>query len=169
MTSVSSGEKLLLCHLHKHTVTWRSWPLFVLYASLLALKHIWQPIFTCSVTAMSSYLYIVKSELPLVIQAFLKADPNSEWVLSPKCFSTSTSQCCWCDARDSRLLSSSDTVCQVKGPGRLCGQWIYFSLHHSLIQSVWGVMRMAACNWLNGRGPMVGYYLSVMSTHNINS
>lgn len=31
-----------------------------------------------SVAAMSSYLYIVKSELPLVIQAFLKADPDSE-------------------------------------------------------------------------------------------
>lgn len=31
-----------------------------------------------SVAAMSSYLYIVKSELPLVIQAFLKAEPNSE-------------------------------------------------------------------------------------------
>lgn len=31
-----------------------------------------------SVAAMSSYLYIVKSELPLVIQAFLKADPESE-------------------------------------------------------------------------------------------
>ena len=29
---------------------------------------------------MSSYLYIVKSELPLVIQAFLKIDPSSEWV-----------------------------------------------------------------------------------------
>lgn len=31
-----------------------------------------------SVAAMSSYLYIVKSELPLVIQAFLKADASSE-------------------------------------------------------------------------------------------
>lgn len=31
-----------------------------------------------SVAAMSSYLYIVKSELPLVIQAFLKAEPDSE-------------------------------------------------------------------------------------------
>ncbi|MEQ2160874.1 hypothetical protein GOODEAATRI_003996 [Goodea atripinnis] len=31
-----------------------------------------------NIGAMSSYLYIVKSELPLVIQAFLKADPNSE-------------------------------------------------------------------------------------------
>lgn len=36
---------------------------------------------------MSSYLYIVKSELPLVIQAFLKVDPNSEWALSLKCLS----------------------------------------------------------------------------------
>lgn len=46
-------------------------------------------VLTCSpplcVAAMSSYLYIVKSELPLVIQAFLKADPNSEWVLSLEC------------------------------------------------------------------------------------
>uniref|UniRef100_A0A8C7XU18 Solute carrier family 38 member 3b n=1 Tax=Oryzias sinensis TaxID=183150 RepID=A0A8C7XU18_9TELE len=32
---------------------------------------------------MSSYLYIVKSELPLVIQAFLKEDPNSDlWYLN---------------------------------------------------------------------------------------
>uniref|UniRef100_A0A8C9ZX02 Solute carrier family 38 member 3 n=1 Tax=Sander lucioperca TaxID=283035 RepID=A0A8C9ZX02_SANLU len=31
-----------------------------------------------NIGSMSSYLYIVKSELPLVIQAFLKADPNSE-------------------------------------------------------------------------------------------
>lgn len=31
-----------------------------------------------SVAAMSSYLYIVKSELPLVIQAFLKTESNSE-------------------------------------------------------------------------------------------
>uniref|UniRef100_A0A1A8J7S1 Amino acid transporter transmembrane domain-containing protein n=1 Tax=Nothobranchius kuhntae TaxID=321403 RepID=A0A1A8J7S1_NOTKU len=31
-----------------------------------------------NIGAMSSYLYIVKSELPLVIQAFLKADPNSD-------------------------------------------------------------------------------------------
>lgn len=30
-----------------------------------------------SLTAMSSYLYIVKSEFPLVIEAFLKAGPNS--------------------------------------------------------------------------------------------
>lgn len=35
-----------------------------------------------SVIAMSSYLYIVKSELPLVIQTFLKADPESQWVWS---------------------------------------------------------------------------------------
>lgn len=35
-------------------------------------------LWSACVTAMSSYLYIVKSELPLVIQAFLKADPNSE-------------------------------------------------------------------------------------------
>ncbi|XP_060898980.1 sodium-coupled neutral amino acid transporter 3 isoform X1 [Labrus mixtus] len=31
-----------------------------------------------NIGAMSSYLYIVKSELPLVIQAFLKAEPNSD-------------------------------------------------------------------------------------------
>nr|XP_046239450.1 sodium-coupled neutral amino acid transporter 3 [Scatophagus argus] len=37
-----------------------------------------------NIGAMSSYLYIVKSELPLVIQAFLKTDPNSEleWYLN---------------------------------------------------------------------------------------
>uniref|UniRef100_A0A8C6LGJ4 Solute carrier family 38 member 3 n=1 Tax=Nothobranchius furzeri TaxID=105023 RepID=A0A8C6LGJ4_NOTFU len=36
-----------------------------------------------NIGAMSSYLYIVKSELPLVIQAFLKADPNSDvWYLN---------------------------------------------------------------------------------------
>ncbi|XP_026162489.1 sodium-coupled neutral amino acid transporter 3 isoform X2 [Mastacembelus armatus] len=35
-----------------------------------------------NIGAMSSYLYIVKSELPLVIQAFLKADSNSDvWYL----------------------------------------------------------------------------------------
>uniref|UniRef100_A0A8C5AU12 Solute carrier family 38 member 3b n=1 Tax=Gadus morhua TaxID=8049 RepID=A0A8C5AU12_GADMO len=35
------------------------------------------------VTAMSSYLYIVKSELPLVIQAFLKIDPTSDlWYIN---------------------------------------------------------------------------------------
>uniref|UniRef100_A0A665TP65 Solute carrier family 38 member 3b n=1 Tax=Echeneis naucrates TaxID=173247 RepID=A0A665TP65_ECHNA len=38
---------------------------------------------SCLVTAMSSYLYIVKSELPLVIQAFLKADPDSDlWYIN---------------------------------------------------------------------------------------
>ncbi|XP_047438668.1 sodium-coupled neutral amino acid transporter 3 isoform X2 [Mugil cephalus] len=36
-----------------------------------------------NIGAMSSYLYIVKSELPLVIQAFTKADPNSDlWYLN---------------------------------------------------------------------------------------
>uniref|UniRef100_A0A668VJZ7 Amino acid transporter transmembrane domain-containing protein n=1 Tax=Oreochromis aureus TaxID=47969 RepID=A0A668VJZ7_OREAU len=36
-----------------------------------------------NIGAMSSYLYIVKSELPLVIQAFLKAEPNSDlWYLN---------------------------------------------------------------------------------------
>uniref|UniRef100_A0A672YXP9 Sodium-coupled neutral amino acid transporter 3-like n=1 Tax=Sphaeramia orbicularis TaxID=375764 RepID=A0A672YXP9_9TELE len=36
-----------------------------------------------NIGAMSSYLYIVKSELPLVIQAFLKEDPNSDlWYLN---------------------------------------------------------------------------------------
>uniref|UniRef100_A0A7N6BTI1 Solute carrier family 38 member 3b n=1 Tax=Anabas testudineus TaxID=64144 RepID=A0A7N6BTI1_ANATE len=36
-----------------------------------------------NIGAMSSYLYIVKSELPLVIQAFLKADFNSDlWYLN---------------------------------------------------------------------------------------
>ncbi|XP_063767228.1 sodium-coupled neutral amino acid transporter 3-like isoform X2 [Eleginops maclovinus] len=36
-----------------------------------------------NIGAMSSYLYIVKSELPLVIQAFLKADPSSDlWYLN---------------------------------------------------------------------------------------
>ncbi|KAL2090932.1 hypothetical protein ACEWY4_013195 [Coilia grayii] len=36
-----------------------------------------------NIGAMSSYLYIVKSEFPLVIQAFLKADPSStEWYLN---------------------------------------------------------------------------------------
>ncbi|KAF3689953.1 Sodium-coupled neutral amino acid transporter 3 [Channa argus] len=36
-----------------------------------------------NIGAMSSYLFIVKSELPLVIQAFLKADPNSDlWYLN---------------------------------------------------------------------------------------
>uniref|UniRef100_A0AAV2M7S2 Amino acid transporter transmembrane domain-containing protein n=1 Tax=Knipowitschia caucasica TaxID=637954 RepID=A0AAV2M7S2_KNICA len=36
-----------------------------------------------NIGAMSSYLYIVKSELPLVIQAFLKADPNLDlWYLN---------------------------------------------------------------------------------------
>uniref|UniRef100_A0AAQ4QG93 Solute carrier family 38 member 3b n=1 Tax=Gasterosteus aculeatus aculeatus TaxID=481459 RepID=A0AAQ4QG93_GASAC len=36
-----------------------------------------------NIGAMSSYLYIVKSELPLVIQAFLRADPNSDlWYLN---------------------------------------------------------------------------------------
>ncbi|KAG5838321.1 sodium-coupled neutral amino acid transporter 3-like isoform X1 [Anguilla anguilla] len=36
-----------------------------------------------NIGAMSSYLYIVKSELPLVIQAFLKADtPSGEWYLN---------------------------------------------------------------------------------------
>ncbi|XP_075893266.1 sodium-coupled neutral amino acid transporter 3 isoform X1 [Nelusetta ayraudi] len=36
-----------------------------------------------NIGAMSSYLYIVKSELPLVIQAFLKVDPNSDlWYLN---------------------------------------------------------------------------------------
>lgn len=36
-----------------------------------------------NIGAMSSYLYIVKSEFPLVIQAFLKADPTSElWYLN---------------------------------------------------------------------------------------
>ncbi|XP_017263885.1 sodium-coupled neutral amino acid transporter 3 isoform X2 [Kryptolebias marmoratus] len=36
-----------------------------------------------NIGAMSSYLYIVKSELPLVIQAFLKADHNSDlWYLN---------------------------------------------------------------------------------------
>uniref|UniRef100_A0A8C9ZMK2 Solute carrier family 38 member 3 n=1 Tax=Sander lucioperca TaxID=283035 RepID=A0A8C9ZMK2_SANLU len=36
-----------------------------------------------NIGSMSSYLYIVKSELPLVIQAFLKADPNSDlWYLN---------------------------------------------------------------------------------------
>ncbi|XP_029287463.1 sodium-coupled neutral amino acid transporter 3 isoform X2 [Cottoperca gobio] len=36
-----------------------------------------------NIGAMSSYLYIVKSELPLVIQTFLKADPNSDlWYLN---------------------------------------------------------------------------------------
>uniref|UniRef100_A0A7N9APD1 Solute carrier family 38 member 3b n=1 Tax=Mastacembelus armatus TaxID=205130 RepID=A0A7N9APD1_9TELE len=34
-----------------------------------------------NIGAMSSYLYIVKSELPLVIQAFLKFSPNSVWYL----------------------------------------------------------------------------------------
>uniref|UniRef100_A0A8D3C0B5 Solute carrier family 38 member 3b n=1 Tax=Scophthalmus maximus TaxID=52904 RepID=A0A8D3C0B5_SCOMX len=36
-----------------------------------------------NIGAMSSYLYIVKSELPLVIQAFLKADPTADlWYLN---------------------------------------------------------------------------------------
>uniref|UniRef100_A0A8C3AHT0 Solute carrier family 38 member 3 n=1 Tax=Cyclopterus lumpus TaxID=8103 RepID=A0A8C3AHT0_CYCLU len=36
-----------------------------------------------NIGAMSSYLYIVKSELPLVIQAFLKAEPDSDlWYLN---------------------------------------------------------------------------------------
>lgn len=36
-----------------------------------------------NIGAMSSYLYIVKSELPLVIQAFLKVDPSSNlWYLN---------------------------------------------------------------------------------------
>ncbi|KAM6928427.1 sodium-coupled neutral amino acid transporter 3-like [Xenentodon cancila] len=36
-----------------------------------------------NIGAMSSYLYIVKSELPLVIQAFLKADPSSDlWYMN---------------------------------------------------------------------------------------
>ncbi|KAM9859539.1 sodium-coupled neutral amino acid transporter 3 [Aulostomus maculatus] len=36
-----------------------------------------------NIGAMSSYLYIVKSELPLVIQTFLKADPSSDlWYLN---------------------------------------------------------------------------------------
>ncbi|XP_023661292.1 sodium-coupled neutral amino acid transporter 3 [Paramormyrops kingsleyae] len=36
-----------------------------------------------NIGAMSSYLYIVKSEFPLVIQAFLKADPSTEeWYLN---------------------------------------------------------------------------------------
>lgn len=36
-----------------------------------------------NIGAMSSYLYIVKSELPLVIQTFLKEDPNSDlWYLN---------------------------------------------------------------------------------------
>ncbi|XP_074501353.1 sodium-coupled neutral amino acid transporter 3 isoform X1 [Sebastes fasciatus] len=36
-----------------------------------------------NIGAMSSYLYIVKSELPLVIQAFLKAEPNSDlWYMN---------------------------------------------------------------------------------------
>uniref|UniRef100_A0A665TMM2 Solute carrier family 38 member 3b n=1 Tax=Echeneis naucrates TaxID=173247 RepID=A0A665TMM2_ECHNA len=36
-----------------------------------------------NIGAMSSYLYIVKSELPLVIQAFLKADPDSDlWYIN---------------------------------------------------------------------------------------
>ncbi|KAG7494373.1 hypothetical protein JOB18_029365 [Solea senegalensis] len=36
-----------------------------------------------NIGAMSSYLYIVKSELPLVIQAFLKADPTSDlWYMN---------------------------------------------------------------------------------------
>ncbi|XP_034544130.1 sodium-coupled neutral amino acid transporter 3 [Notolabrus celidotus] len=36
-----------------------------------------------NIGAMSSYLYIVKSELPLVIQAFLKVEPSSElWYLN---------------------------------------------------------------------------------------
>ncbi|XP_012773985.2 sodium-coupled neutral amino acid transporter 3 isoform X1 [Maylandia zebra] len=36
-----------------------------------------------NIGAMSSYLYIVKSELPLVIQAFLKVEPNSDlWYLN---------------------------------------------------------------------------------------
>lgn len=44
------------------------------------------PLFSVSSdTAMSSYLYIVKSELPLVIQAFLNAESDSEWVLSALC------------------------------------------------------------------------------------
>ncbi|XP_035007430.1 sodium-coupled neutral amino acid transporter 3 isoform X1 [Hippoglossus stenolepis] len=36
-----------------------------------------------NIGAMSSYLYIVKSELPLVIQTFLKADPSSDlWYMN---------------------------------------------------------------------------------------
>ncbi|XP_055070316.2 sodium-coupled neutral amino acid transporter 3 isoform X1 [Misgurnus anguillicaudatus] len=36
-----------------------------------------------NIGAMSSYCYIVKSEFPLVLQAFLRADPNSgEWYLN---------------------------------------------------------------------------------------
>uniref|UniRef100_A0A8C1K5W4 Solute carrier family 38 member 3b n=1 Tax=Cyprinus carpio TaxID=7962 RepID=A0A8C1K5W4_CYPCA len=36
-----------------------------------------------NIGAMSSYLYIIKSEFPLVLQAFLKADTNSgEWYLN---------------------------------------------------------------------------------------
>lgn len=50
------------------------------------LKHIQndatliQTLFLCP-AAMSSYLFIVKSELPLVIQAFLGQTSTSEWVI----------------------------------------------------------------------------------------
>lgn len=64
--------------------------------------------------------------------------------------------------------SCPGSVCQVKGPGTHCGQRIYPVCTIHWFGQLRGVMKMAPCNWLNCRGPMLGYYLSVMSTHNLS-
>lgn len=123
-----------------------------------------------SLSAMSSYLYIVKSELPLVIQAFLKADPSSEWVLSFMFIiylfiHIINISVLLVNGRESDLLlfQTIDTVCRVKGPVKDLGQWI-ISLHYSLIQCG-DVMKLEACNWLSNASGMVWYVSYVYTQH----
>ena len=101
---------------------------------------------------MSSYLYIVKSELPLVIQAFLKADPNTEWVSS---FVFSYPPTVLAKVKGTWLLPVVDThdqgACQIirRANISLCNLY-WFSQHG-------GVTRMDAWNWLNNWRAMTGY------------
>ena len=132
---------------------------YLFYMPALAIHfHIFS---VSSFTAMSSYLYIVKSELPLVIQAFLKADPNAEWVLSFMFMlylfiyiiniSVLLVNTTWFPPA---VGPESRHCVRVKGLVTDCGQQI-FSLHQSLSQCG-SVMKMEACNWWSDVGPWYG-------------
>lgn len=120
----------------------------------------WHPSLTspvfCHLTAMSSYLYIVKSELPLVIQAFLKADPNSEWVCmsstSMHCAEKHVSLTCW--------PQRTNTACASSGLTH-CGQRVFQYPPHIDSARVGCVNKTNAWNWLSSRSAVTAGYLFI--------
>lgn len=76
------GKLLAACIITIHNIggTVTQTFLTLVFTSVYMTTSMWYLSVYCFNLAMSSYLFIVKSELPLVIQVFLSKHENTEWV-----------------------------------------------------------------------------------------